>query len=99
MTLIIIIDGADSAAALNQIDGIKDDDVEMEGDDKADGIDVPMLQIAAFALHKLFSEWENEGFEIPLFKGNTNPAIAAAHADPSNPNAMIVDNVVINLIC
>lgn len=79
---------------MNPLDAAaKDDDVEMEGDDKPDGTDVPMLQIAAFALHKLFSEWENEGFEIPLFKGNANPAaVAAAAADPSNPVA--ADNVV-----
>lgn len=67
----------------------------MDGDDKPDGTDVPMLQIAAFALHKLFSEWENEGFEIPLFKGNSNPAATSAasnSADPSNP---VSDNMVI----
>lgn len=44
------------------------DDVSMEEDSKAD--DVPMLQLASFALHKLFSEWEAEGFEIPLPKSN-----------------------------
>lgn len=44
------------------------EDVVMEGEDKAD--DVPMLQLASFALHKLFSEWESEGFEIPLPKVN-----------------------------
>lgn len=43
------------------------EDVNME-EDKAD--DVPMLQLASFALHKLFSEWESEGFEIPLPKIN-----------------------------
>lgn len=39
-------------------------------DDKAD--DVPMLQLASFALHKLFSEWEAEGFEIPLPRSNVS---------------------------
>lgn len=34
--------------------------------------DVPMLQLASFALHKLFSEWEAEGFEIPLPKVNVS---------------------------
>lgn len=41
------------------------DDVSIE-DDKTE--DVPMLQLASFALHKLFAEWEAEGFEIPLPK-------------------------------
>lgn len=42
------------------------DDVNMEEEKE----DVPMLQLASFALHKLFSEWEAEGFEIPLPKSN-----------------------------
>lgn len=45
------------------------EDVAME-EEKAD--DVPMLQLASFALHKLFSEWEAEGFEIPLPKANVS---------------------------
>lgn len=45
------------------------EDVPME-EDKAD--DVPMLQLASFALHKLFSEWEAEGFEIPMPKVNVS---------------------------
>jgi hypothetical protein len=36
-----------------------DDDVNMEDDKTAD--DVPMLQLASYALHKLFAEWEAEG--------------------------------------
>lgn len=44
-------------------------DAAME-EEKAD--DVPMLQLASFALHKLFSEWEAEGFEIPLPKSNVS---------------------------
>lgn len=46
------------------------DDVNMETEDKAE--DVPMLQLASFALHKLFSEWEAEGFEIALPKANVS---------------------------
>lgn len=47
-------------------DGENDNDEEEE---------VPMLHLASFALHKLFSEWQSEGFEIPDFKiGTTNPA-------------------------
>lgn len=34
--------------------------------------DVPMLQLASFALHKLFAEWEAEGFEIPLPKATVS---------------------------
>ncbi|KFB49252.1 hypothetical protein ZHAS_00017361 [Anopheles sinensis] len=43
-------------------------DLEMDsdGDDTPDAL--PMEHLAAFALHKLFSEWENEGFEVPILK-------------------------------
>jgi hypothetical protein len=46
------------------------EDVNMEGGEEKD--DVPMLQLASFALHKLFAEWESEGFEIPLPKSNVS---------------------------
>ncbi|CAO1406317.1 unnamed protein product [Diamesa serratosioi] len=44
-------------------DSNRNDDEDLKADD-----DVPMLQLASFALHKLFSEWEADGFEIPQFK-------------------------------
>lgn len=37
-------------------------------DNNDDEGEVPMLHLASFALHKLFSEWQAEGFEIPDFK-------------------------------
>lgn len=39
--------------------------------DNEDEDEVPMLHLASFALHKLFSEWQSEGFEIPDFKAGT----------------------------
>lgn len=41
-----------------------------ENDNDEEG-EVPMLHLASFALHKLFSEWQSEGFEIPDFKIGT----------------------------
>lgn len=29
---------------------------------------VPMMHLASFALYKLFSEWQNEGFDVPAIK-------------------------------
>ncbi|XP_058123237.1 double-stranded RNA-specific editase B2-like [Anopheles coustani] len=43
-------------------------DSEMDVDDSGETDDLPMEHLAAFALHKLFSEWENEGFEVPTLK-------------------------------
>uniref|UniRef100_A0A6M2DU56 DRBM domain-containing protein n=1 Tax=Xenopsylla cheopis TaxID=163159 RepID=A0A6M2DU56_XENCH len=31
---------------------------------------IPMLHLASFALHKLFTEWQAEGYEIPLMSKN-----------------------------
>lgn len=42
------------------------DDVDMKDADSS--VEVPMMHLASFALHKLFSEWQNEGFEIPDLK-------------------------------
>jgi hypothetical protein len=42
-----------------------DDDVNMEDNEAGD---IPMMQLASYALHKLFAEWESEGFEIPMLK-------------------------------
>lgn len=43
--------------------------------DNEDESEVPMMHLASFALHKLFSEWQSEGFEIPDFRtgGTTSP--------------------------
>ena len=48
-------------------------DAENDNDES----EVPMLHLASFALHKLFSEWQSEGFEIPDFKigGATSPSV------------------------
>lgn len=48
--------------------------VEPENDNDPEG-EVPMLHLASFALHKLFTEWQAEGFEIPDFRmgGTTSP--------------------------
>lgn len=43
------------------------DDVDMKDADP-NSVEVPMMHLASFALHKLFSEWQNDGFEIPDLK-------------------------------
>lgn len=49
--------------------------VEGENDNDSEEGEVPMLHLASFALHKLFTEWQADGFEIPDFKmgGTTSP--------------------------
>lgn len=38
-----------------------------EGEEEG-GETLPMIQLASFALHKLFSEWEYEGHKVPQLR-------------------------------
>lgn len=61
--------------------------------------EVPMAQLASFALHQLYSEWEADGFEVPDFKeGNTSvPAADAPSLDSmlfdDEPDTPVPDDV------
>ncbi len=76
------------------MDQTEDVDMEIDGEQK-EGADVPMLQLASFALHKLLAEWESEGFEIPLFKndGTEKPGeVGGAAIAPKSPKPGKVRN-------
>ncbi|XP_017870869.1 PREDICTED: double-stranded RNA-specific editase 1 isoform X1 [Drosophila arizonae] len=48
--------------------------------------EVPMLNLASFAIYKLFAEWEREGYIVPeMHPSSTNTS--APQADASSPNA------------
>lgn len=57
---------------VNKFHTMKNQDAQSESDDvimdDEKEEEVPMLQLASYALHKLFTEWENEGFDIPFLK-------------------------------
>lgn len=60
-------------------DDLFHDDVDMATDNieaTDDETEVPMMHLASFALHKLFSEWQADGFEIPDFKAVVLPTAA-----------------------
>lgn len=58
------------------MDDLFTEDVDMQTPDteEDEATEVPMMHLASFALHKLFSEWQSEGFEIPDFKNMQPPA-------------------------
>ncbi|XP_058983297.1 double-stranded RNA-specific editase B2 isoform X2 [Musca domestica] len=60
----------------NAMDTSEGNDTSGDGNDAVneEAEDVPMVNLASFAIYKLFSEWENEGFIIP----EMHPASAAA---------------------
>ncbi|XP_049873363.1 double-stranded RNA-specific editase B2-like isoform X2 [Pectinophora gossypiella] len=45
------------------------EEMETEGDDDAA---LPMIQLASYALHKLFSEWEYDGHKVPQLKPSSS---------------------------
>uniref|UniRef100_A0A182LTX3 DRBM domain-containing protein n=1 Tax=Anopheles culicifacies TaxID=139723 RepID=A0A182LTX3_9DIPT len=70
------------AAVPDKVDGVP---VKSEPDDAMDCInseDFPMEHLASFALHKLFVQWEAEGFEVPCIKSSR-----AKTAAPPTPTA------------
>lgn len=71
----------------NTMDTSEGNDAESLPDDHPytdDGDDVPMINLASFALFKLFTEWENEGFEIPEFHP-TNRHASSTEGEPVTP--------------
>lgn len=68
------------------------DPVPMEGTEgeTAEGPedDVPMLNLASFAIYKLFAEWEREGFIVPEMHPSTNALPPAGEQFPS-PTASV----------
>lgn len=62
---------------------MKEDETETKDENTTE---VPMLHLASFALHKLFTEWQSEGFEIPDFKIGSHAApVDAGEAEAAAP--------------
>lgn len=81
--------GSDTASVAGNTDDLRED-IDMadgnENDNDEEG-EVPMLHLASFALHKLFSEWQSEGYEIPDFKIGSGPLALEAMAIDKPPSA------------
>lgn len=48
----------------NTVEMKNDNEESMDTEDSFDE-DVPMLNLASYAIHKLFCQWETEGFDVP----------------------------------
>ncbi|XP_073956610.1 double-stranded RNA-specific editase 1-like isoform X2 [Choristoneura fumiferana] len=68
-------------------DGSESDSASQNGE--AEGA-LPMIQLASFALHKLFSEWEYEGVKVPQLKQHAHPKDqpAGSEGECSEPMAV-----------
>lgn len=68
------------ATARADIAGDNADDDDAEAQESGDAEEVPMMHLASFALHKLFTEWQSEGYEIPDFRNG--PVATVKEAAP-----------------
>lgn len=60
--------GARNAAAEQAIRDIMLQKMRALGsDDDSEQAAIPMMQLASYALHKLFAEWEESGHKVPTF--------------------------------
>lgn len=64
----ISVNGKSTAGTEDKEGDIEMGNAENSTNDEEDEEDVPMLNLASFALHKLFTEWESQGFKIPDFR-------------------------------
>ncbi|CAB3227379.1 unnamed protein product [Arctia plantaginis] len=46
---------------------------------------LPMIQLASFALHKLFTEWEYEGHSVPQLKPANHSAVSESASEAAAP--------------
>uniref|UniRef100_A0A182QKI6 DRBM domain-containing protein n=1 Tax=Anopheles farauti TaxID=69004 RepID=A0A182QKI6_9DIPT len=59
-----VADGDNTIGTDSNTDKVDGSDNDMETDDRIAAEDLPMEHLASFALHKLFTDWEAEGFEM-----------------------------------
>ncbi|XP_061716575.1 double-stranded RNA-specific editase 1 isoform X3 [Cydia pomonella] len=84
MSKVFANDAANAADAENA-DSAEGDNANGENEET-----LPMIQLASFALHKLFSEWEYEGVKVPQLKstgqqGNSTECMEVIAPPPPKP--------------
>ncbi|KAH8265934.1 hypothetical protein KR038_006934 [Drosophila bunnanda] len=63
---------------------VGDDDSETQEDD------LPMLNLASFAIYKLFAEWERDGYVVPeMHPSSANASVPASGGDAAAPSAPV----------
>lgn len=67
------------------------DDEKEETEAETPDDDLPMLNLASFAIYKLFAEWERQGFVVPEMHPNAGAAIAS-QADPNAPAGALANS-------
>lgn len=71
-----------SQKATNEADSVEPMEVNDGESSETPEDDVPMLNLASFALYKLFAEWEREGFIVP----EMHPSAGGSSIQPGDPN-------------
>ncbi|XP_046965616.1 double-stranded RNA-specific editase B2 isoform X2 [Vanessa cardui] len=68
--------------------GAKEGEEPPEGEGESEEESLPMIQLASYALHKLFAEWEYEGHKVPNLRPASSAAEGAAEAAPARTKAL-----------
>uniref|UniRef100_A0A182N408 DRBM domain-containing protein n=1 Tax=Anopheles dirus TaxID=7168 RepID=A0A182N408_9DIPT len=88
-----VADGGNATGTDSGTDKLDGSDVEMETDDRVGTEDLPMEHLAAFALHKLFAEWEAEGFEVPYPKPGRAKVTATPPGTENGASGAVVSSI------
>uniref|UniRef100_A0A182W4W3 DRBM domain-containing protein n=1 Tax=Anopheles minimus TaxID=112268 RepID=A0A182W4W3_9DIPT len=82
----------ESTATTDNVDGVPARVESTDGTESLETEDLPMEHLASFALHKLFAQWEAEGFEVPFLKTSrpktTTQSVAPAENGAASTSVM-----------
>nr|XP_026486496.1 double-stranded RNA-specific editase B2 isoform X2 [Vanessa tameamea] len=68
--------------------GAREGEEPQEGEGESEEESLPMIQLASYALHKLFAEWEYEGHKVPNLRPAGSVVEGAAEAAPTRAKAL-----------
>ncbi|XP_037928501.1 double-stranded RNA-specific editase 1-like [Teleopsis dalmanni] len=79
---------------------VPSEDVNMDTTNDSDGADsqdphdddLPMINLASFAIHKLFSEWESQGYFVPELNPSANGNLDHVTTNPKEPKKAPIRN-------
>ncbi|XP_047533286.1 double-stranded RNA-specific editase B2 isoform X3 [Vanessa atalanta] len=80
--------GSTAGSCTGAAGGAREGEEPQEGEGESEEESLPMIQLASYALHKLFAEWEYEGHKVPNLRPASSVAEGAAEAAPARARAL-----------
>ena len=75
-------DVSETKATPNPVEGAEQNGAPVRPKNLIPEDDVPWGSLASFALYKLFSEWQSQGFQLPVASGLQNVPQAKVKSSP-----------------